>query len=92
MKVTVLNLQTISDIAIQYYGDISAAIYIAKVNNMSLTEDLSPDIMLEMPEIVFNKPMQTYCRTKNIKPATAIDNESELNIKIFSQQFNQVFK
>lgn len=72
MKVVVKRRQTLSDIAIQVYGDIRAVTDIAHANGVSVTETLEPGSVLECPDVVYDQYMQNYVRMKNIQPATGI--------------------
>lgn len=70
MIVTVLARQTLSDIAIQVYGDISGVVDIAAANNIGITDELVPGQELHCPEVVYDNYMQQYVRKRSIKPAT----------------------
>ena len=72
MKVTVQHRQTLSDIAIQVYGDIRGLAVLMQANKVSATEELQPGTVLECPETVYDKYLQSYVRANNIKPATAV--------------------
>lgn len=78
MKVTVRPRQTLSDIAVQVYGDISAVPLIAKANAISITENISPGTCLECPEHVYDQYMQDYVKNNRISPATAPDMSDEI--------------
>lgn len=92
MKVTVQQRQTLSDIAIQMYGDVSAAAAIAQANDICITDELTPGTELYCPEVVYNLYLQNYVSKINVKPATEIDPEGGIPSKIFSKQFTQEFK
>jgi len=89
MTVIIQPNQTLSDIAVQIYGDLSAVYMLAKSNNISITSDLMPGSEIIAPEAVYNKELAEYCRN-NIRPATGTDN-GELRLKIFTKQFSQQF-
>lgn len=91
MKVTVKALQTVADIAVAVYGDVRAVIDIARANNIKVTEDLEPGTVLECPEIVYDKQMQDYCREHNISPATALQSDGDIELRIFNQAFSKEF-
>ncbi|GAA4156572.1 hypothetical protein GCM10022217_15710 [Chryseobacterium ginsenosidimutans] len=61
MKVQVLHNQSFLDIAIQYTGDPLTAFDIAYLNNMSISEPLSADMILDVPKIT---------NTQILSPAT----------------------
>ena len=52
MKVTVLMRQTLSDIALEIYGDIAGLPGIARANNIAMTADLQVGQVLECPDVV----------------------------------------
>lgn len=93
MKVTVLMRQTLSDIALQVYGDISGLPDIARANNLSVTAELQPGQVLECPDVVYDAYLQNYVRTYGIKPATEYnDSEGEIRQRIFTEQFTLEFQ
>ena len=90
-SVTIMPHQTVMDIAIQEYGDIATAFKIARENNVSPTATLSPGSVLNLPDIVENREMQTYCKNNSVQPATAQGVESEIRLRIFTEQFTKEF-
>lgn len=90
-SVTVLPHQTMSDIAIQEYGDLSAVFLIAEENDISPSENLTAGSELRMPDVVVNKEMQDYCKNNGVSPATAETAESEIRLRIFTEQFTKEF-
>lgn len=70
MIVTVQHRQTLSDIAIQVYGDIRGVSVIAQANKIGITDSLEHGRQLECPEIVFDRYMQDYVRKRRLEPAT----------------------
>lgn len=91
MKVTVLPRQTLSDIAIQVYGDIRGVSTLAEANGISITDDLTPGVMLECPEVVYDTYFQDYVSKRNICPATEIEADGEIRGKIFTEEFTKEF-
>lgn len=91
MKVTVLPHQTLSDIAIQEYGTEEALFLLAQANNISPTGVLTAGIVLQCPDRTFNKEMQAYCKNNRVSPATAETSDSEMRLKIFTEQFTEQF-
>lgn len=63
--------QNLHDIAIQEYGTSDAAFEIAVENDMAVTDLLSPDKAVTLPEGV-NKDVKTanYYKSQGLKPAT----------------------
>ena len=93
MKATVLMRQTLSDIALEIYGDISGLPVIARANGLSMTADLQAGQVLECPDVVFDAYLQNYVRTYGIKPATAYsDTDGEIRQRIFTEQFTLEFQ
>lgn len=92
MKVTVLMRQTLSDIALEIYGDISGLPGIARANGLAITSDLSVGQVLECPDVVYDAYLQNYVRKYGIKPATAYADEGgEIRQRIFTEEFTLEF-
>ena len=91
MKVTVLMRQTLSDIALEIYGDISGLPGIARANNIAMTSDLQVGQVLECPDVVYDAYLQNYVRKFGIKPATEYDGNGEIRQRIFTEQFTLEF-
>jgi len=91
MKVTVLMRQTLSDIALEIYGDISGLPGIARANNIAMTVDLQVGQVLECPDVVYDAYLQNYVRKYGIKPATEYDGNGEIRQRIFTEQFTLEF-
>ena len=85
MNVTVLPNQTLADIAIQEYGDLAGD------NDISPTEKLTPGMTVSVPDVVINREMQEYCKANNVSPATSETSDSEVRLKIFTEQFTEQF-
>ena len=92
MTVIVQQRQTVSDIAIQVYGSVEAAIEIAEANNISVTDDLQPGMSIECPDKVYDRYLQSYMSARRVNPATAADPEGEVRMKIFTEQFTKEFE
>lgn len=90
MTVIIQNGQTLSDIAIQQYGSLEAIILLAMTNNINPTADLKAGDVLECPEQVYDRDMQSYCARNKVSPATAIDSV-ETDLRIFTEQFTEQF-
>lgn len=91
MKVTVLPNQTLADIAIQEYGVLEAVFLLAQANDISPTATLTPGTTLERPDKVFNREVQAYCKNNRVSPATAETSDSEMRLRIFTEQFTKQF-
>lgn len=71
MKITVLNNQSVFDIAVRYCGNPLAAFNIALLNSISVDTSLSPGSEIEIPEFPQGKSVVDYFKSKNHQPATA---------------------
>lgn len=84
--------QTLSDIALEIYGDISGLPGIARANGLAITSDLSVGQVLECPDVVYDAYLQNYVRKYGIKPATGYDDAGgEIRQRIFTEQFTLEF-
>lgn len=93
MKVTVLKRQTLSDIALEVYGDLSGLPGIARANGLAMTAQLDCGMVLQCPDVVYDAYLQNYVRKYGIKPATAYDeSEGEIRQRIFTEQFTLEFE
>lgn len=92
MTVTVAHRQTLSDIAIQVYGTMAAAVALAEANGVSITDDLPAGTVLECPDEVYDRYLQTYVRKLRLQPATAADPDGDIRIKVFAEQFTKEFE
>lgn len=90
MKVTVLPRQTISDIAIQIYGDIRAVIDLAVANGIGVTDDIEPGTELECPDVVYDPYVQSYVIRNGISPATGLT-EEDIQTRVFQEEFTQEY-
>ncbi len=91
MKVTVLGRQTLSDIALQVYGDIRGVSALAEANNISITDTLTPGTELECPETVYDKVLQDYVRKRELRPATELELNGEIRGRIFTDEFTDQY-
>jgi len=70
MKITVLNNQSMLDIAIMVSGSAEAAYNIALENGISITDDLTPGQVLVFEGNPTNRRVVEYYAANGIKPAT----------------------
>ena len=91
MKVKVLQRQTLSDIALQVYGDISGIVGLAMSNGVGVADQLVPGTVLECPDVIYHNYLQNYVRVNHIVPATVYDGLGELTERIFTDQFTEEF-
>jgi hypothetical protein len=71
MKITVNDRQTIWDIAVQCCGSADAAFAIARLNSISLSDNLAPGLELQVPG-EYNKRNVDYYKRNKIEPATGL--------------------
>ena len=64
--------QTLEDIAIQYCGDYSAIFQLAKLNGLSLTDDLVPGQALVLPAAVNARVRSVYADRRYV-PASGVE-------------------
>lgn len=91
MKVKARSRQTLSDIAVQVYGDVRAAVLIAETNSLDIAGELPAGIELECPDTVYDRYMQDYAHNNGVSPALTLDPAEDINAKIFTEQFMTEF-
>lgn len=91
MKVIVQQRQSLSDIALQVYGDVSGVIAIARANGLSVTPDLVAGQVLQCPDVVYDYYLQNYVRRNGIKPATLYDGIGEISQRVFTEEYTLEF-
>ena len=92
MNVIILKRQTLSDIALEVYGDISGLPGLARANGLSVTAELEVNQVLQCPDVVYDAYLQNYVRKYGIKPATAyLEQEGEIRQRIFTEEFTLEF-
>lgn len=72
MKKTVLDKQSLLDIALQECGDITAVFELADLNGVVITDDLQTGRGLVMPPVAVNRQVVSYYDAHGIRPATGI--------------------
>ena len=72
MTEKVLHNQSILDIALQHTGAVESSFSIAIANGLSISDALSTDLSLDIPEeLQKNTDVYNYYMAKELKPATA---------------------
>ena len=71
MTATVQHNQSLLDIALQHCGTLEAAVGIAQLNGLSLTQDLEPGQQLALPAVTDRQTVARFAAAKH-SPATAI--------------------
>lgn len=88
MKVTVLQGQSLLDIATQVYGSVEGVYSLAMDNGISVTDDIAPGSLLEYDNTnIVNKSIVSYLESNGIHPATSTGRE----IRIFDFTFDLSF-
>lgn len=77
MKVTVLNGQTLPDIALQTLGTVEGLMALALANDKSLTKVLSAGEPLLLPEFGVDQRIANYFEAFTIRPSTALSYKVE---------------
>ncbi|CAM2904552.1 hypothetical protein [Flavobacterium frigoris] len=81
-SVIVLNSQSLLDIAIRYLGTVEAALDIAVLNKISITEDLVPGQILELPNVDYGyQEIVTFFNANKTQPATALSDDNKAIIE-----------
>ena len=74
MQITVLNNQSLQDIAIRYCGTIPAIFDIALLNNISITQELDPGQILNIPIKDYGfQEVVNYFMLELKEPATSLE-------------------
>ena len=89
--ITVLPNQTLLDIAIQEYGVAEAVFLLAQENRISPTERLNAGMVLKRPDVIKNKDMENYCKSNRVSPATLENSQSDITLRIFTEEFTEQF-
>lgn len=89
--ITVLNNQTLLDIAIQEYGTVEAVFLLAQENRISPTERLEVGQKLKRPDTIYNREMENYCKGNRVSPATLESTQSDIKLRIFTEEFTGEF-
>ena len=89
--ITVLPNQTLLDIAIQEYGTAEAVFLLAQENRISPTERLNAGMVLKRPDVIKNKDMENYCKSNRVSPATLENSQSDITLRIFTEEFTEQF-
>lgn len=71
-----LHNQTVLDVAIRHCGTVEAVADITILNNISITDDLVPGQLIELPSKDYgNQEVINYFSANKIDPATALTEE-----------------
>jgi len=89
METTVLEGQSLLDIALQELGSLEGTYALAVLNGLSLTDSLAAGMLLQLPDVV-DKRIVNYYSERNIRPATLFDPETKQ--RIFDDTFDFTFE
>ena len=90
MKVTVVNNQSLTDVAVQVYGSAEAVFILADENNLSVTDLLTAGQQLDYSsENIVNKRVVDYYKANSIHPVTGFD--GDVDSRLFDESFDQSF-
>lgn len=71
--VKVLNNQSLIDLSVQLTGTVVNVVQIASENNLSITEELSPGQIIQIPEgLSIDAKILEYYKNKGLEPATGL--------------------
>lgn len=88
MKVKVLSGQSLTDIAIQVYGNAQGVFMLAQENGLSVTDELEPgQILSYSSDGVIDKGIVRHYAVKGIFPATVVVVDSG----VFDDSFDLTF-
>ena len=90
MKVIILPEQSLLDIAIQVYGDITGVFRLAGDNDLEVTGTLvAGDYLDYYPEGIVNKEISQYYQTNDLAPATS--SGFNMDTRLFDTTFDLTF-
>lgn len=77
-KYQVYQYQSFLDLAIQLTGTVENSFWIAQVNKMNPSDELSPGVEIEIPEeLITNREILKYFTINKITPATALTEQDQ---------------
>lgn len=76
--VTVLNNQSLNDLAIQEYGSIDGVMQLAVANGLSITDALKPGQVLEVPDFDGSADTVRYYKANALKPSSAVAEDFDI--------------
>ena len=74
--VIVKSGQTLLDIALQEKGSLEAVEEMAALNGLSVTDELTAGMVLELPVSTCNKLFENFCKDNDVSPSTALTPEN----------------
>lgn len=76
-RITILDGQSLFDLAIQHAGSIDAVFALASANGLSVTDDLAAGGLVDAVD-VSSKPIANYYANNGLTPATALTADDKL--------------
>jgi len=77
-QITVLNNQSLIDVAIRHCGTVEAVLDIAILNNVGITQELVPGQILELPNKDYGyQEVVNYFEINKKEPATSLTEENK---------------
>lgn len=93
MEVTVLNNQSLLDIAIQTTGKAENLLKIAMQNDLVPTEPIAPGTILKIPaDIEIDQDIVRYYKANNVVPATSLSDELSVIELTCEEKLYECFK
>lgn len=77
MTVTVLNNQSLLDLATQTTGEPTNAIFIAQANGIAISDEVKAGAELTIPKLILNDDIKRYYEANKILPATALTQQQK---------------
>lgn len=89
MKVTVIQGQSLVDVAMRVYGSAEGVFALAEENGLSVTDEIFPGQVLSYePANVIEKSVSDYYDANGVSPVTAFVNPE----RVFDETFDSTFK
>lgn len=90
MEIKAKSGQTLLDVAVEQFGSWEALMDIAHDNDISMTDDIQAGSSLLLPEKIYDRRMQLWCKNNNVSPATM--QVASKKAGIFTEQFTIQFQ
>lgn len=88
-KTTIKHGQTWWDVGVEIAGAWEAGIDLSLAQGLSMTEP-PPHIPITTQQ-TYNKPMERYCHTEGVSPAT-LNDDTGIHWQIFAPTFSTIFR
>lgn len=90
-QAVILSGQSLLDLAVERFGAWEAAVDIALLTGVSLTDTPDVDRSYSLPDKVYDRVMQAHCKSRRVSPATLYD-RTGVRWRIFTPPFNLTFR